>query len=544
MAIDRLYNTDRRAVVAWLGTEPPNGAEQVFAERRYQVKKCSADELQKPEFLAGLSAAVFTQTKSKLGGITHELKQLAGQLLDYDCRVIIRPFVSPELNGLSVIKNVITELRLPKANLGIESGSGEPPLPHVRVYALDNQWSDIANFIMEHPPGPAPNPTLTIEPEKMRQELTAGYETMVRRAFWDCSEVHLKKINDGRSGVSVYLAYPELAKGQKGHLAQWPLPYFLKVGKREDILREYVNYEDHVDPYIPFHLGPHLIGERCCLGAHVGVIVGDFVEESESLVECARSGRAGPAIACLFSRTLAGWYRGAQENNLESTQLGKSLLGKFPRKKSKMDSRLARARELGATKELDELGKLFQQCVSTPVLVGAIHGDLHARNVRVRATDAIVIDFAAHDHSGPLVYDAASLEASLLVEGFDHGEKFVRKDMTNEQVIELDVAVREWLESIKTLYDHIPLQALLIHPNPKNPSCWFHACVRQIRLFARQMESGQHQYAAALAVALLRKATKDLAVEEPEASRRAAAYVLAERVLLNTFKLEQKDWCI
>ena len=277
-------------------------------------------------------------------------------------------------------------------------------------------------------------------------------------------------MSDGHSGVSVYVAYPTLAKGEFG--GQWPLPFFLKIGDRKAIFDEYVNYEDNVDPYIPFHLGPHLVRERCCLGAHFGVIVGDYVEESESLADAARGGRAGPALACLFNRTLVGWHRG-RENVLESSQLARSFLRRFPRMKKKLEPGLARAHELGATKDLNELRCLFQRCVSLPVLVGPIHGDLHAKNVTfARLTQSSSIS-PRHD-CGPLVYDAALLEASLLVDGFDEGRKEVREVMCPKQIDQLDSEIRNWLKSIKTLYDHVPLQESLIHPDPKNPSCWFH----------------------------------------------------------------------
>jgi hypothetical protein len=101
---------------------------------------------------------------------------------------------------------------------------------------------------------------------------------------------------------------------------------------------------------------------------------------------------------------------------------------------------------------------------------------------------------------------------------------------------EFNEQIYEWMDSIGTLYDNAPLRAQLMPTNPKNSSYWFHSCVRQIRLFARQMEAGNNQYAAVLAMALLRKATKDLTAAEPESSRRAVAYVMAERVLLKTFQ--------
>ena len=77
------------------------------------------------------------------------------------------------------------------------------------------------------------------------------------------------------------------------------------------------------------------------------------------------------------------------------------------------DRRFDRAKQLGATLDLGALRTLFARCKDTPVLVGRTHGDLHAANVRVRATDAVVIDFYAHRDNQPLIFDAATLEASF-----------------------------------------------------------------------------------------------------------------------------------
>jgi len=388
----------------------------------------------------------------------------------------------------------------------------------------------VANFLLAWPPGnaPAPDSSLKVKVDERDDageihnlKLLSKYELLIRRAFWDCVEVHLvpMPLGDGRSGVPVYRAYAELQPGHaRGQIGRWPQPYFVKIGIRKKIFAEYENYEDNVDPYLPFHLGEHLVHQRCCLGVHDGVIVGDYVEESESLRDSARKGCASAAIACLFDRTLLGWYRHASETQ---TPLSEGLLFSFPQRID--PSRIARARQLGATKDIRQLRELFRHCTSVPVLVGPIHGDLHSANVRVRATDAIAIDFGAH-RSFPLVYDAACLEASLLIEGF-------AEDKRN---------IQEWLDSLGPLYDLSPLERLP-HINPKNRSFWFHTCVRQIRHYARQWERGELQYAGALALALLIKASKDRKAPEREASRRAAAYTLAERVLSLAFDKQPTD---
>jgi len=334
---------------------------------------------------------------------------------------------------------------------------------------------------------------------------------LIQRAFWDCADINLVKTTEGHSGATVYHAHAELTAGVHG---PWPQPYFVKIGKRAKILTEYTKYEQHVDPYIPFHLGPQLEPERCCLGATQGIIVGDFVEESEDLLDCACEGRAAAAIACLFDRTLQGWHRAARK---DGTSIAERFTQWFP--KAIGNDRFECARTLGAQRSLADLQTLFQRCDSKPVFVGPIHGDLHAANVRVRATDAIVIDFFRHGCNLPLLYDAACLEASLLVDGF-------RQDNRD---------ITEWMSSLRVLYDESLLDGTLPHVSPKNQSCWFHTCVRQIRRYARQWECRNLQYAGALGLALLQKAVKDKDALDLEGSRRAAAYVLAEQVLSIAF---------
>jgi len=518
MSIDTLRVRGRSKIALFQAETPVEGL-AAFSEREFIVEQCTRAQLEEPGYLAGLSAVIFEQRIDNPRQIVRDLKSFAKRLLDYDCRVILLP--AP--NRISLITRGLNDLRLQTAGLPLPEaehisawqpiGRGDPPLPHLHVFDVGFAWVDIANFIAEHPAGHAPSVTLNVNIDgETESSLGASSRLLIRRAFWDCTEVHLVPMLGGRSGVSVYRAYAELAKG---HLERWPLPFFVKLGDRDKIFTEYQNYENKVDPYIPFHLGPHLVQDRCVLGAHEGLIVGDYVDESESLIRCARDGRAVSAIACLFDRTLHSWYRSAR---IEARSLTDILSHRFPREIS--TGRFARARELGAKKDLAQLRELFERCTSTPVLVGPVHGDLHAANVRVRATDAILIDFYAH-RDDLLLYDAASLEASLLVDAFADGDRD-----------ELDV----WLKSIAPLYDEVPLHAPL-NANPKNPSLWFHLCVRQIRLYARRMECVPNQYGVALAAALLAKASKDPSAPNPQASRRAAAYVMAERVLSNTYEL-------
>lgn len=500
MAILELLPPRSRKQVAWFEISPPDEGRGAFAERDLSVATCSGQELQEHSVLCGLSAVVFTQNPNKPHQVVQDIRKYAPLLLDYDCHIVVRP---AKKDGLKLIELVYQAI----AELGFDSADGVAPLPNAQVWDIGVPWSSIANFIIAHPAGSAPNKALKIV--KNDVELSSDRERLVRRAFADCAEVHFEKVQGGQSGVSVYCVYAELAGS---HLKRWPLPYFVKIGDRGKIFKEYQNYKNLVDPFVPFHLGPHLIHERCCLGAYEGIIVGDWVEESESLHDCASDGRAAQAIACLFNRTLHAWYRNATR---QPVPLKKAL--KFPKfNQTEAKKRLSLAYHLGATQTPDELRNLFERnATSVPVLIGQIHGDLRAANVRVRATDAIVIDFLANREL-PLTFDAASLEASLLIDGF-------ADDQRTSNV---------WFESIEGAYSDVFLETMPMQPHPKDASTWFYSCLRQIRLYARQMECEKGQYAASLVIALLRKASKDFDVVEGEEFRRAAAYMLAERILL------------
>lgn len=512
-----------RAAVAWLGDLPPPDVRELFVARGFLTYLCDEATLKEPSFLAGLSAVIFTQDPAHPRRVVKQIAAHAETLLNFDCQVIVRVASAAVIPGhegttsfVVLVAEAVQKLKLP--NAGIQTldptlilGTaevGDPPRPYVHIVDLAVAWSTIANGIASDTPAAPPK----YEGLKITSETTLSptHELLMRRAFADCSDIHLSTMAGGRSGVDVFRAYADLSNGTLG---PWPLPYFIKIGQRAKIYKEYQNYKAVVDPYVPFHLGPHLIEERCHLGAKEGILVGDYVENSESLNTTAKNGRSAQAIACLFNTTLDGWYRFAIEKPTPLTEILR-----FP-DFSKLEARVARARALGASTTPEQLGEVFRRCVTAiPVLMGPGHGDLHASNILVRASDAIVIDFLAHKNM-PLVYDVACLEASLLVDGF------------TQDVREIPV----WLSSVACLYDGAILDQKGGSTHPKDPSAWFFGCAAQVRLYARQLERHKGQYAAALAIALLSKAAKDGALAEPENSRRAVAYYFAEKLLLGTF---------
>ena len=98
----------------------------------------------------------------------------------------------------------------------------------------------------------AADPKLFLNPHhQAKLKLNTESTLLVQRAFADCSEVHLRRMQDGLSGVNVFRAYAKLTAGLD---AKWPASYFVKIGARSTIGREYFNYQGHALEYIPFYL--------------------------------------------------------------------------------------------------------------------------------------------------------------------------------------------------------------------------------------------------------------------------------------------------
>lgn len=513
--------------MVWLDTEVPEEAKSAFSIC-YEVQNWTEERLdthlQDNEHIS-VDTVVLTNRADKPSWLPKRLEKFGARLLDYDCRIIV--LIPQSGNQYEGLLNVIRTKKLPVSGLPndqmIRVGAwlpqdGEPPLPNVRVYDIGHSWKDIAAFSIDHPADEPHDPLIEIQPEELAEQevLTKIQTLLIKRAFAQrgirrCQKVYLSSIEDGRSGATVYRAHMRFEDSAD----IWSQASLIKIGPRDDIFKEYRTYEDNVTPYVPFHLGPNVIAMRCCLGASHGVIVGDYVEESESLKQCAADGRAAHAIACLFDRTLRGWYRRSEKEN---RKIGKTLSG------TPTESVNDALTLLDSGLSLGQLNSIIQACDSGEWLVGPIHGDLHASNVRVRSTDAILIDFVAHK-VGIILRDVARLEVSLLV------------DCLRDEALEGsdEGADTSWLQGVEPLYSVMPTSTYKLYEDPKNEYFWFHTCVRQIRLQARQFELSENQYAVALAYELLVKALRKDSLTPRQAFHRAAAFYFAELVLRSTF---------
>lgn len=512
----RKASARNRTKVIWMGEGVPVDTHTLLKNLQFAVDDAvPVGALRGRTLLAGVAGVVFVQSDLKPQRIVDDLRAHVRRLLDHECIVV----VLASDRGLRSAVNLLVQLKIP-ATWGSEvfdgrkrknrSLGGDPPYPHVQILSralpTGDVAHDLAKQLLRYGPQnpPAAKATLTLTGPGS-PGIRGVDRLMLYRAFYDCDELHLTEMPDGRSGAGVFIAHARL---KQSHLQRRPLPFFVKLGPRHKIWREWQNYEERVREYIPFHLGPRLAKERCALGAHRGVLVGDFVEDSESLGDCSRSARGSTPIGTLFDRTLRNWHlQAAVETHRLYPALAHLVNGLVDGR------RLRLATGMGASRSPAQYVAELRQRAPEQLLWGPIHGDLHSANARARGNDAIVIDFLSTGN-GPLLSDAAALEVSLIVRS-PAGAPFDRVNWHR-----IVTALCE-----KPAFDGLP------KIDPSESYAWLVASIRQIRLHAFAMERQPGQYAAVLAYRLFQAASTDPDATGPEVVRRATAYWLGDRLL-------------
>lgn len=525
------FKTRSRSMVLWVG-KSIREADKSFLERLNFSIECvpDAEKLSDAQLLGGLAAVVFAQPEENPHSVVTALEKHVIGLLDHDCLVFVLAANKAEdtvNKNLKKIGNTLAVLKVlayvPTAGskyMAIDVDEKDtkrlvdvPKPPYVFLYSDSVSVDVIAETLVSHNQQPTPVPEgpkafkITGPAEK---SIKCNHRLMLRRSFHDCTELYLDHLKGGRSGVDVYSAHATLRKNATGR----PLPFFVKVGSRAEIIREWENYDNYVRPYVPFDLAPHLVTERCAVGARTGIIVGDYIEDAESLAECARSGRAIAVIGTLFDRTLRGWHRQTKVSHSSLWKVLGNLVG------GEIDpTRSEDAMALGAKRTMGQLRAKLQERPEEQMNWGPIHGDLHAENILVRGSDAILIDFLA-GRPGLLLGEHAALEVSLAM----------RVPVgTQDRPFDKEA----WERVVRPLYARDTIRGLPAFPDPIEPYAWLKACVRQIRLYALQMQEGRPgQYAEVLAYFLLRAAIQDPKNRDAaEEHRRTVAYCLADELI-------------
>ncbi|MER8445021.1 aminoglycoside phosphotransferase family protein [Mesorhizobium sp. M1066] len=472
--------------------------------------------------MEGTEAVVIQQKPGKPSTLRRDLETFA-PVLDYDCRLYL--FAAGDGQSQDSLFGVINQLELPTFGLPPKAMAqlfGEWYDPSLMVFGpavhilYEQDRGRLPELIARNPAGRAPNADLIPEGAKLDAERTK----LLQRAFADCSSILLFRKTDGLSGVDAYEAFARFAENTVGGPALYHC--FVKVGPRTKVAREFQSYQNTALENIPFHLGPRLRVERCVLGHSAGLITSDFVVGAETLRDCVRDGRGVHAIGHLFNQTLIAWRRAAKIE--DNWPLAEFLVDRLAQRNHIPAHREPLIESCGATRSIEELKQgLVRGLAKEPVLIGVIHGDLHATNVLVRMNDAIIIDLERVEVGKPLLFDAASLEAGLFIDGF----------VTDKR------AEGEILKSVSSLYTIEAFRHDDLHCSASDKSAWFFDSVRQVRMQARQMETRPLQYARILAAVYLSKACNpdnlDLAgIPDGTVGReriRAAAFAIAETII-------------
>ncbi len=473
--------TDKKFVVRtrvlWIG---PLTDDTEFTRRQLSVDFCDADAV-----LGRLSFAtslIINVRPGNCGGLAETLRLLAKPAIDHG--LVVHVIADSDATQRHVA-HVLKMLSL----VGLVFASTQPPI-HL-----------IADCIAKHDCGPSFNADLKVD----GVPLGANEELLLRRAFCDCDRVIVSKLTGGTTDVlSVHAVFKDSLSGPR------PLPFFAKLGARSEIEKERDIYRNYVDHFVPFYLRPSLDYERCVFGFGNALLVGNFVEQSESLSEVARRNMAQPAIHSLFDNALRGWRLQAKkaERNLLQAMPWFVIPDNIPK------GRVVQAKVYGAVRSPDELKSLLESAGPVSYLSAPYHGDLHSDNVRVRGSDAILIDFQ-RVQTGPLLADHASLEISLAF---------------NENVDDVN-------DGWTTLIDKLFCDRAFVHPPdpPLEPAPreWLWNSVRQIRTIALANQQTQNEYLQIVAISLLRfvrlpARPTDTSIAE---MRKAYAYFIADKLI-------------
>lgn len=525
-----------RAKIAFYKELPLASDLERFKERKYECVPCTMEDLQNPGFVALLDAVIFSQNPEKRNALQPALRAAIPLLLNNDVRTYVRIAWDPDkgMGARKLVIDTLLDLRVPLANIPREEWERIPEelrerelsnlAPYVYIFDCTESWVSVAHTVCDRPAGNAPNTELNFDGHDITSLGQNGHDErliLLQRAFFDCHTLHLEKMTDGLSGAPVFKAYASQQPLVGGWTYDWPCLHLVKLGPRKNIVDEYDKYIGHALDYVPFHLGPKLRLDRCNLGSSQGILVGDFVEGTEPIRDCAPAGRGGHAIANLFDKTLGAWRKQAKPNPYRT--LGQFLEGKWLNE-DKQEISLPQARAdivslLGGTPVVGPLREIFNRCSQSEVLTGPAHGDLHATNILVRNGDAIIIDFEKMEDEFPMLYDPASLEGGLLVEGFGRDPR----SRNNPGKL---------LESISRLYTWKILNSFVVPCHATNPSSWFYDCVGQIRTLSRHAVLCDGQYALVLAVCLIRKGCNSHSFEPAYENLRAISFILGQQILM------------
>jgi len=485
---------DPRQKVLWLGPQADASFEDEFAKRGLIIDRC-AEEAMGREFRVS-AGIVFRFEPARPDAFATQINSFGREAVNH---------------GLLVVALADND----KDFLAMNSILQGVPFDFAILKKVAFPTHEIAEEIARHDPGPGEKQVI-ITGERVSDEK----RMFLCRAFCDCESIAISRLPGGYS-ADVFCVYAIFRDSRVGPR---PLPLFAKVDTKEKILQEWQNYQNIVGHFIPFHARPNLEPDRCFVGLTHGILVGNFVEQSESLWDVAKRGSAQPVIYSLFDEALRGWRLQAyakEETVAFGTSLFTSLAHLFDVENAILVKRAVDATAFGKVQSPQTIVKTLKANDSIKHRVAPQHGDLHVKNVRARRGEAILIDFNLTRYTGPLVADPACLEVSLVFE-VDPPDKHADKatiDNDNES----------WRTLVESLYKLEYLHRAPPPPKEPGPREWMWACARQIRLIALESQTKDNEYLFTIIFYLMRRASfKD--DHGPDKYRKDYAYFLASKL--------------
>jgi hypothetical protein len=471
-----MYPAHERGLIIWIGPTPSSALEAEFVARRLSLAfPTSSTDLVGSFPMA--RALVCVATASSCPEVDLFLASCPDAVLNG-----LRLFVVP---GDPAIGRTIQEM-IHKNYTIYTHGKKAAGLPFELTQDLASISSpphSLAESCARWRSGPSVNQTLPIQLSPKTPAPPPMLKLLLQRAFNDCRSIELEQLSGGYS-AKVYKVH---ATFEQRRLVDRPVPYYAKYDRLHKIDKELSNYENLVEAAVPFNLRPNPDYRRSIREGYThGLIVGNFVEQSEPFWQTARRGHSGSAVFSLFDHAFKSWRLSSYCEAKESLISG---LEKQGWKLDEADFQLETvelARKRGLLRPRNELIAKLRSIKPRPYRKGTIHGDLTAENVRTRGSDPVLIDFYSVRPSAPLAYDAATLEVTLAF------RKYGKND-----------GDQDWRKTIESLY--APAQ---FHrpPEPAQRSHrreWLWNAVRHIRMIALAAEESSREYQTAIAFVLL-----------------------------------------
>ena len=485
-----------RPKLFWFGKLPSDDEQKLIREHELElvVHQPGSD----PDFRFG-RAAIFWATDTYFGPATSCLREYLTNALNDGLYVV------------PVVSGVPGDLRLTEVSKIIkEADRYEALSDQHRIRSIPLDLHNLLHQILLHDPGPARNVQLDVN-GGMR--VTPEHRLLLERSFHDCSSIRLKSIASGFSGANTFIVDATLKESFAG---PEPMPFFVKLGRSNKLKDEMQRFRIYAEHHVPWYLRPNFVAERSRYGIPEGVLVGTFVQDSKSLRDCIRTDGAR-YIKTLFEETLGGLRRQTFDGASAEQKTVVDALGDYCKPDNVPADRWRNAAALFGGAAIDPRD-LWCRLLGLPTQnwrKSAIHGDLHGENVRIRKSDAIVIDFAQAG-PGPACADLAQMEVWA---AFD--------------VPISEFVFDEWKAIVTYLYSSLGVGASFEDSNTVVGATWIQRVVGEIRRFATNSVLCEGEYKRVLAVYLLRQASfpPDEQFKIEDEQRRAYAYWLACRLV-------------